>query len=106
MNTKVSTQIEEVYRAMTTQANYRPAAPSDGFGYITVPTDDLDLDSEAKKYASQWWREEDDLRFNIGCCDFRTRKATIFLVEAARLLCGCSPKLARKLVQMALKELQ
>ncbi len=44
---------------MAREARYRPAAPSDGFGNITVPEDELDLDAEARAYAERWSREEE-----------------------------------------------
>jgi hypothetical protein len=70
------------------EAKYRPAAPSDGFGNITVPIQELDIDAEAAEYAENWWAEEDELMFAVGCCNFSTRPATIYAIEAARLMCG------------------
>lgn len=54
-----SQQIETAYVQMAEEARYRPAAPSDGFGHITVPLEDLDLDAEARAYARSWDRDED-----------------------------------------------
>jgi hypothetical protein len=100
----VAEQIAGAYRLMASKCRYRPAAPSDGFGHITVPASELDLDAECLDYARQWWQEEDDLKFYVGCCNFSTRPATIFAIEAARSLCSGSDgdELARKLLQMAL----
>jgi hypothetical protein len=103
----VAEQIAGAYRLMASKCRYRPAAPSDGFGNITVPTADLDMDAECLDYARRWWQEEDDLRFFVGCCNFSTRPATIFAIEAARSMCTGSDgdELARKLLQMALDSL-
>lgn len=102
---KVADQIAGAYRLMASRCRYRPAAPSDGFGHITVPPNELDLDAECLDYARQWWAEEDDLKFYIGCCNYDTRPATIFAIEAARNLCAGSDgdELARKLLEMALE---
>jgi hypothetical protein len=101
-------QIRIVYRTMALRTKYRPAAPSDGFGNITVPKEELSPDREAHKYADNWWKSEDDRTFRIGCCDFRTRPATIFAVEAARLMCGGrgGNSYALKLLKMAVTELK
>jgi hypothetical protein len=99
-------QIAEAYRRMATEALYRPMAPSDGFGNITVPVVELDLEAEERAYVSRWWAEEDALEFRVGCCDFRTRPATIFAVEAARQLCGGASQLARLLLRMAADDLE
>lgn len=44
----VHEQIRNAYRRMAAEAHYRPTAPSDGMGSITVP---LDLQAEATAYA-------------------------------------------------------
>jgi hypothetical protein len=77
-------QIEDAYRRMADEGRYRPAAPSDGLGNITVPLESLDLDKEASEYARQWWEQEDECEFTVGCCNYPTRAATIFAIEAAR----------------------
>jgi hypothetical protein len=102
------TQIAAAYRRMALEARYRPAAPSDGFGHITVPLRDLDLDAEAEAYAEHWWTEEDGLSFWIGCANFPTRPAMIFAVEAARLLAAgtVGTPYARRLLRLALKTLE
>ncbi len=81
-------QIETAYRRMAEEVQYRPAAPSDGLGNITVPLEDLDLDAEARAYATDWWQQEDECVFVIGCPDYTLRLAMIYLIEAARLCCG------------------
>ena len=103
----VHQQISAAYRRMATAARYRPAAPSDGLGNITVPLSDLDLDEEAHHYAERWWSEEDAFEFWIGCCDGPTRPATIYAVEAARCMCAGSEAhpIARRLLLLALADL-
>lgn len=101
----VAEQIDEAYRRMADEAHYRPSAPSDGFGNIPFPKAELDLEAEVRDYARRWWGEEQALDFFIGCCDFPTRPATIYAVEAARLMCGANPETAATLLRMALEDL-
>jgi hypothetical protein len=104
----IENQIENAYREMADKARYRPTAPSDGFGNIIVPDEELNLDAEAKEYAEFWWKEENGCVFNIGCCSFDTRPATIYAIEAARLMCGGSAtnRPALLLLKMAVKQLE
>jgi hypothetical protein len=102
---EVAEQLDRAYRRMAAEARYRPAAPSDGLGHITVPAAELDLDAECEDYARGWWAEEDSLRFHIGCANFSTREATVYLIEAARALCGADDGLARRLVRLAAESL-
>ena len=101
----VDEQLDHAYRQMASVARYRPAAPSDGFGNITATATELNLDRECETYARDWSRSEDSREFWIGCCDSRTREATVYAVEAARNLCGCEPAVARRLLQMAINAL-
>jgi hypothetical protein len=107
MTSNVLDQIKSAYREMT-KARYRPAAPSDGHGNITIPEEELNLQREADKYARRWWKEEDDRVFSIGCCDFRSRRATIYAVEAAREMCAGmgGVQTGLKLLKMAVKEME
>lgn len=97
-------QIAEAYERMADEANYRPMAPSDGFGNITVPELELDIDEEKREYQVQWEGEEARQNFQIGTCNFLTRQATIFVIEAARCLCAADEGTAIKLLQMALED--
>jgi hypothetical protein len=81
-------QITGAYRRMAADANYRPAAPSDGFGNITVDEAELDLVAEALRFADEWWRQEEDQNYWIGCPDWRDRPALIYAVSAANVICG------------------
>jgi hypothetical protein len=108
INDVCRTQIEAAYRRMALEARYRPAAPSDGFGHITVPDRQLNLEAEAEAYAEHWWKEEDGLAFWIGCPNFPARPAMIYAIEAARLVCGppSARRYAKRLLRMALAELK
>jgi hypothetical protein len=108
MTDECRTQIAAAYRRMAREARYRPAAPSDGFGNITVPLRDLDLDAEVEAYAEHWWKEEDGRSFWIGCANFPARPAMIYCIEAARLLCAhrLARRYATRLLRMALAELK
>lgn len=106
MKANTYTQVQEIYRRMAREARYRPAAPSDGLGNITVPLGQLDLGREAAAYAEAWGREEQSLDFFLGCPSFGDRPALVFLVEAARLLNGVERQGAAHLLRMALAELE
>jgi hypothetical protein len=99
------TQLLGAYLKMAEEAQYRPAAPSDGFGNITVPLEELDLDAEARKYAARWWAEEDEMTFWLGCCDYKSRPATVYAVEAARCMNGGDQTTAKRLLQLAVDSL-
>jgi hypothetical protein len=97
--------IADAYRRMASEANYRPAAPSDGLGNITVPADQLDLDDEIARYAERFEREDNARAFNTGCANFRTIAPTIYAIEAAREMCGGDDETAVKLLRLALASL-
>jgi hypothetical protein len=78
-------RIVEAYRAMAI-LRYRPAAPSDGFGGITVPTEELDVDIEAREYSRRFLKEEDDGAYWAGVTDFRSLRAAIWTLESLRLM--------------------
>ena len=99
-------QIKEAYCRMAKEALYRPEASGDGMGNITVPLERLNLENEAHNYSQGCWRQEDSLRFWVGCCNFETRPATIFAVEAARCLCSAADEVALKLLKMAVADLE
>src|SRR6202035_3707176 len=95
-------QVAEVYARMAAEANYRPAAPSDGFGNITGP---LDLPAEQEKYAVTWWQDEDSGHWHIGVPDMALRKVMILCVEAAKGCCSSEPELTGDLLKLAQQEL-
>lgn len=99
-------QVIHVYARMAREAKYRPAAPGDGLGNITVPVAELDMKQESEAYAEAWGREEQSMDFFLGCPSFGDRPALVFIVEAARLLNGVERKGAAHLLRMALAELE
>jgi hypothetical protein len=100
----------QAYLAMSAEANYRPAAPGDGCGNISLTLDELSdprrLAMEAVKHAKHFEAEEDSGRFRVGCSNYCTNRALVWVVEAARSLCGGQDDLALKLLQMAVKEIR
>jgi hypothetical protein len=102
----------EAYMAMAQQAHYRPATPGDGCGGINLSAqqfrDPQRLSAEAQDYAVEFLEEEQQMRFRIGCSDFRTNRALVYTIEAARLLCGglVGDLYAIKLLNMALTEIK
>lgn len=91
-------QIAQVYGKMAKTAHYRPAAPGDGMGNVSVVGP---LPAEAATYASVWWEEEDSGVYNLGYPDYQLRPALIYIVEAARCMNGMDLGTARKLLRMA-----
>lgn len=78
-------RISRAYRAMAA-AGYRPAAPSDGLGNITVPLEQMNLDAECISYAERWKTEEDTDHFYTGCTDGTSLVAAVWALEALRLM--------------------
>ncbi len=78
-------RMTEAYRGMAS-LGYRPAAPSDGFGGITVPKRELEVDIEGREYGQRFLREEDEGLYLAGCTDFRSLRAAIWALEAFRLM--------------------
>lgn len=103
-------RVREAYLRMAREAKYRPQAPSDGFGNIQLTEKELQdperLDKEASEYARRFIKEENSTGFHIGVSDYRTNRALVFTIEAARLLCGPhdSHSFALKLLEMAVEE--
>lgn len=105
MTREVFDQIAATYRRMA-RMKYRPAAPSDGFGNITVPIRELDIDQEIIDYAIAFRREENSDDYFLGCPDFGDRPALILIVEAARLLNGQDRDKAVRLLTAAAADIE
>jgi hypothetical protein len=75
----------EAYKMMA-ELGYRPAAPSDGFGNVTVPRAELDLDAEARAYAERFAAEEDTDQYWAGCTHYEFNRAALLALEAFRLM--------------------
>jgi hypothetical protein len=97
----------QAYLAMA--SFYRPQAPSDGFGAIQLTAeqcrDQGRLEQEATEYAIAFNNEENIGSFCIGVSNYRTNKAFIWTIEAARCLAGGGDIEARKLLRMAVAEI-
>lgn len=105
MNQEIINQIANTYKRMAEQARYRPAAPGDGMGNIPFPEQELDLEQEQYDYIKSWWATEDSGTYPAGVPDFTYRPALIFIIEAARNLNGMAPLVARKLLTMAIEQI-
>ena len=104
-------RIQEAYLRMAREARYRPAARGDGCGSIDLTANELKdpelLAKEAARYASTFIKEEDTLQFRIGISNYSTNRAVVFIIEAARLLCGAlDDERALKLLRMAASEVE
>lgn len=79
-------------------------------GHVCLTPDEcLDperLAREACDYAKRFDAEEDDRAFNIGCSNFTTNRALIWVIEAGRELCGGQDDVALELLKMAADEVQ
>jgi hypothetical protein len=95
---------------MAREADYRPAAPGDGMGNISQSDSQLEdpemLDAEAWRYAKRFQKEEDTRNFYIGVTTYSMNRATVYTIEASRLLCAAQGETAAKLLRMAIKELE
>ena len=101
----------EAYLEMAKRARYRPAAPGDGFGNVSLSTEDLRdterLMREAKEYAVRFLEADDAGIHRLGVSNYSTNRALVYVVEAARALCGGSQDdLASELLQMAIDEIK
>jgi len=104
-------RIREAYLLMA-KAGYRPAAPGDGVGGISLTrsqlADPTRLETEARVYADSFIKEENECRFWIGCADSKRTQALVYAIEASRLLCGMDSAVpfAGKLLRLALGEIE
>jgi len=90
---------------------HRPAGPSDLVGNLLLDREQIKdiarLHDEAREYARRFIEEENTRSFRIGCTNYSTNRATVFTIEAARVLCSAlDDDLAIRLLQMAIKEIR
>lgn len=78
-------RITEAYQMMA-ELGYRPGAPSDGFGGITVPNAELEVDVEAREYAQRFLAEEESDSYLAGCTDYTFNRAAVLALETFRLM--------------------
>lgn len=98
MEENVKKQVEEAYREMVKVARCRPA--------VVDPQDDQVSREELDLYADQWRKEEHREEFRVGCPSMEGRKALIWTIEAARLICAMRYEPAVALLEHAAKEAQ
>jgi len=101
-------RFKEAYRQMAKVARYRPAAPSDGYGNITVELNDPDdLEKESWRYAKKLYQQDENGIFEIyGCSNFSTNRALVYVLEAAKNLCAGDDDAALKLLDMAITDIK
>lgn len=105
-------RIREAYFQMGEKAKYRPQAPSDGFGNIQLTEEEIAdpkrLAEEASAYADRFITEEHTREFAIGLSNYRTNRAFVYTIEAARILCcGLGGEAyAIKLLEMAVEDVK
>lgn len=78
-------QFAKGYR-MLAELGYRPAAPSDGFGTITVSDEALNLEAEARRYAEEFARMDDSQVWDAGCTHWEFSPSAVLALEAFRLM--------------------
>lgn len=99
--------VARAYVRMAAEANYRPAALSDGMGITIETSSQDDLTGEAADYAAEWLRLDEgrELATAVGVPCYEHLTAFVFMVEAARCTCGMASEPAAKLLAMARAEL-
>jgi hypothetical protein len=100
----------EAYLEMAKRAKYRPAAPGDGMGNVSLSDEEARdpdrLMREAKEYAARFLEADNATKHSIGVSNYTTNRALVYVIEAARSLCGAADSLALDLLQMAIDEIK
>lgn len=93
----------DAYLRMAKEAKYRPMGPTNG-----ATADKSTLAAEARHYPETFLAEDNELTFRIGCTNYTTNRASVFVIEAARLLCSGDEfnPYAVRLLRMAIKEIE
>jgi hypothetical protein len=106
-------RICEAYLEMAKKLNYRPAAPGDGMGGVSLTqeqaADQKRLLAEGALYAQRFITEEDTRKFWIGVSHWPHNRALVYTIQAARTLCsgnynGWEWEVAAGLLEMAREE--
>ena len=110
MNSAEFLRIHEAYINMAKEGRYRPQAPGDGLGSTYLTPEELDdpdlLEKEASEYAARFIADENAMNFNIGISNYRTNRALVYVIEAAKNLCAAHDTLALRLLRMAVAEVE
>jgi hypothetical protein len=105
-----ASRYREAYLLMAKEARYRPQAPGDGMGHVSLTRKQLAdselLQRETTAYALKFNEEENEHTFWIGCSDFCANRAFIWTIKTARALAGGKPSLALDLLNMAVKDVK
>lgn len=100
----------EAYIEMAKRAKYRPVAPGDGLGNVSLSAEEARdpdrLMREAKEYAARFLAADDAHQHSVGVSNYATNRALVYVIEAARSLCGATDNLALNLLQMAIDEIR
>jgi hypothetical protein len=101
-------RFKEAYRQMAEATKYRPEYQAIGSGNIIRELNDPDdLEHEAWRYAKRLYEQDENTLFQIyGCSNFRTNRALVYVLEAARLSCAAEDDLALKLLDMAITDIK
>jgi hypothetical protein len=97
---------------MMADIKYRPGAPGDGMGHVSLSPDEYKdqdrLQSEAVQYAVKFYQEDNRQEFHTGCTNYTTCGAMVFIIEAARQLCTGDDgnQCAARLLSMAITEIE
>lgn len=101
-------RFREAYLQMAKVARYRPQAPGDGCGNVSLTDDELRdpqrLENEATEYAARFYKADGDRQHRVGCSNFATNRGLVYTIEAARALCGGADDLALDLLRMAVAD--
>jgi uncharacterized protein (DUF433 family) len=92
-NEWTTSRYAQAYTEMAEKTHFRPAAPSDVFGTISLSQEEVSdpdiLAQEARCYAENLAQQEEDGMLTIqGCTNGDTNKLFVFLFNAAQLCCG------------------
>src|ERR1041385_6373356 len=103
-------RICEAYLTMAKDGNYRPSAPSDGFGHIQLTKRQIEEDKRlregAHRYAKRFVAEWSGDGWYIGISNWESSRALALTIEAARLMCGAAEPVALRMLKLAVMELE
>jgi hypothetical protein len=99
-------RIRKAYFKMAHVAKYRPEASSDGRLSREELADPRRLNREASDYADRFLAAENTLDFRLGVRDWDHNRVLVYIIEAARLICGGSDAMdfSIRLLKLVLSE--
>lgn len=96
---EASDQIQSAYEIMAGEVNYFP------YSDPNLSLGERDLPEERYRYEKRWWEEETNGAYVIGAPSQEHRPALIYAVEAARNITSWDPQKAKRLLQLAIREI-